>query len=159
MTNSKQNTPVESEDHVTAKAEAPKKSIYDLFGMDDDMEKKGIWIDYGDAGSFLIARAGGSNQKFANILQAKTRPYKFQIDNELIDQKVGQKLMYEAFAEAVVLGWEGVCDRNGQPIPFTKENCVKLFEDLPDLFHDLREQATKLANFRQQSLEEAAKNS
>lgn len=154
MTTSKQNqndgTQIETE---------KKTSIYDLFSTDDHMEKKGIWIDYGPAGSFLIARAGGSNQKFANILQAKTRPYKFQIDNELIDQEVGQRLMYEAFAEAVVLDWEGVCDREGNPLTCTRDNCVKLFQDLPDLFHDLREQATKLANFRHQSLEEAAKNS
>jgi hypothetical protein len=153
MTTSKQNQ------NDSAEGAEKKTSIYDLFGMDDNMEKKGIWIDYGPAGSFLIARAGGSNQKFANILQAKTRPYKFQIDNELIDQETGQRLMYEAFAEAVVLDWEGVCDRDGNPIPFSQKNCVKLFEDLPDLFHDLREQASKLANFRQQSLEEAAKNS
>jgi len=154
-------TPKQNQNESTEAVESTEKqtSIYDLFGMDDNMEKKGIWIDYGPAGSFLIARAGGSNQKFANILQAKPRPYKFQIDNELIDQKTGQRLMYEAFAEAVVLGWDGVCDREGNPIPFSEKNCVKLFEDLPDLFHDLREQASKLANFRQQSLEEAAKNS
>jgi len=66
--------------------------------------------------------------------------------------------MAEVYAETVLLGWTGVADENGTPLPFTKENCVKLLTDLPDLFRDIQEQAQRVANFRAADLEADAKN-
>jgi hypothetical protein len=31
------------------------------FKSDVDRERNGLWLDYGDAGEFLVARAGGAN--------------------------------------------------------------------------------------------------
>lgn len=138
--------------------EEPTGSIYDMFESDDNLEKKGIWVDYSGAGSFLVARAGGANQKFAKVLQAKTQPYKFQIDNDLMDEKVGRKLLIEAFVEAVLLDWKDVYDRSGVKMSCTKDNAVKLFTDLPDLFQDLQQQASKFANFRRQEIERTSGN-
>jgi len=64
----------------------------------------------------------------------------------------------EAYAEAVILGWDGVAGPDGAPLPFTRENAVKLMLDLPDLFRDVQEQATKAALFRAAADLDAEKN-
>lgn len=133
-------------------------SLYELFGTDANMEKKGIEIDYGKAGVFRIARAGGSNQRYNKVMEQLTKPYRRQIETGTIAADVQEKLLMQAFAKTVVLGWDGVKDREGNAIPFSYENCIKLFTDLPELFRDLMEQATKFHNFRHTELEEDVKN-
>jgi len=123
-------------------------SIYDAFGANESFEKDGIDLDFGPAGKFRLARAGGSNKKFAKVLEARYRPYRRQADAGTLANEVAEKLMAEAYAEAVVLGWEGVTDRNGDPIPFNKDTCIALLLELPDLFSEIREQAGQFANYR-----------
>jgi hypothetical protein len=67
-------------------------------------------------------------------------------------------MMRDVYVETVVLGWEGMLDAAGNPLPFNKENALKLFTDLPDLFQDVMEQAGKLALFREDIREDEAKN-
>lgn len=148
----------ENQDTGVESTEQP-VSIYDYFKTDDGMEQTGIWIDYGPAGSFLIARAGGKNQKFNQVLQRENRQNKFKIDNDLLSEQEGRELMYRVFAEAVVKDWQDVRDRDGRLMQCTRDNIIKLFRDLPDLFMDIQTQAQKVANFREKELEDAAKNS
>jgi len=149
----------ENESHDTDSATEQPVSIYDYFKTSESLERSGIWIDYGPAGSILIARAGGKNQKFNQVLQRENRQNKFKIDNDLMGEEEGRELLARVFAEAVVLDWENVRDEHGREMGCTRENILKLFRDLPDLFNDLQSQAQKVANFREKELEDAAKNS
>ena len=133
-------------------------NIYELFSTNEELEKQGIEIDYGSAGVFIIARAGGSNNKFAKNLEAKTRPYRRQIEAGTMDNDVGEKLLRESFVNSVLLGWRNVKDKEDNDIPYNRENALKLFEELPELFKDLQQQAMSFANFRTVELEEDAKN-
>lgn len=135
-----------------------KTSFYTVFGTDKDMEQTGIVLNYGKAGKIRIARAGGANAKFAKVLEAKMRPHRSQFENGTMDNETANDLLIEAFAEAVVLGWEGVTDAEGKEIKFSTANVVKVFKDLPELFTDVREQATKIANFRAEEVEADAGN-
>jgi len=135
------------------------KSIYDKFATDKKAEQEGIILDYGDGLKIRIARAGGSNIKYEKLVQAKLRKYERQRQLDLLDIDTLRPILREVYAEAVVLGWEGVTDRDGNEIPFTKANAIKLFEDLPDLFEDIVVQAQKAALFRQNILEAEAGNS
>ena len=60
---------------------------YKLFGSDKDVEQKGVLVNYGDF-RLRIARAGGSNQRFRRLLQAKLKPFRHQIDNDTMDEQV-----------------------------------------------------------------------
>lgn len=133
-------------------------SIYDQFQTDAEHETKGIEIDYGDGGVFRIKRAGGANNEFAKALEARTRPYRRQIEMGTIDQKVADKLLIETFVDTVLITWEGVKDREGKDIKYSKEAAVKLFTDLPELFVDIREKAMNVANFLIGNVEDDAKN-
>lgn len=133
-------------------------SLYDVFETNKDIEKTGIILDYGSAGKIKIARAGGSNVNFAKVLEQKMRPYRRQFETGAMADSVANKLLIETFAETVILGWEGVVGRDGNPLPFSRENVIQVLNDLPDLFVDLREQAMKVANFRADVVEADAGN-
>lgn len=132
-------------------------SIYKLFATDPGLEKDGFALEYGDA-TFIIARAGGANKKFQSCIERKMRPYRSAINSGTMDEKTAQKLLAEAYAEAIILAWEGVTDQDDEPLEFTKENVIKVLIDLPDLFIDIQEQSTKVANFTIAEASEDAKS-
>lgn len=122
-------------------------SPYAMFATDKDIEKKGVVIDYG-AFSITVARAGGSNVKYTKTVDALSKPYRRAIANETIAPEQVKKIMREAYAKSVVVGWTGMVDATGAPIPFTVQNCIRVFEDLDDLFSDVMEQAQRAALFK-----------
>lgn len=141
-------------------------SMYELFKTDTNLETNGIVIDYGSF-RVTIARAGGANKRFAKTLDVKTKPYRRAIQTETMDNERGLDILREVYSEAVVLNWEvkdgdgwrqGIEGPDGDILPFTKENVLATFRALPDLFHDLQEQAGKAALFRQSIREAEAGN-
>lgn len=129
-------------------------NLYNTFETNKDLERDGITLDYGfndknEPIQIRIARAGGSNTRFAKILEQKMRPYKRAIATDSLDNQVAQQLMIEAYADAVILGWTGVQDRDGNVLDFNRENVVKVLTDLPDLFYDIQAQSQKAALFRE----------
>ena len=138
-------------------------SLYKSFKTDANLEKSGIELEYGENSKgqpilIRIARAGGANSAYNKRLEVLTKPYRRQIQTETVDNKVLEKIVAQAFAETVVLGWEGVEDEDNNDLPFSVDNVVKLFTDLPDLYKDIQEQAQKTALFRQEILEADSKN-
>lgn len=133
-------------------------NLFKLFKTDEKVEKDGIILQYGDA-EFRVARAGASNTKFQKLLERKLKPYRRQLQMEMAEEKVIRGLMMEVYAETIVLDFKNVVDEDGKtPIPYSKENCLKLFQRLPDLFDDIREQSMKAALFRADIREDEAKN-
>ena len=140
-------------------------SLYKTFKTDSNLETQGIYLEYGfvddDATRpirILISRAGGSNARFAKLLEAKTKAHRRAIQTETLDSKLADRLFKEVYAEAIVLGWMNVQDAEGKDMEFTRDNVVKLFDDLPDLWADLREQSNKASLFRMETLEKDSGN-
>jgi len=141
-------------------------SMYKLFKTDPNLEKAGIVVDYGDF-RVTLARAGGGNRRFAQVLEAKTKPFKRAIQTEMMDNERGLQLLRETYAEAVILNWEvrqgedwvqGIEAPDGSVMEFSVANVLETFKNLPDLFTDLQEQASKAALFRQTVRENDAGN-
>lgn len=140
-------------------------SIYKTFQTSKDMERDGIWLDYGLLDEDVtkpirikVARSGGSNQNFAKALETKTKPHRRSIQTETIDTKIVEKLLMETFVDSVILDWTNVSDKDGNVLPFTRENVILVMTDLPDLFADIREQSAKAVLYRQEILDVDAKN-
>ena len=130
------------------------KGLYSQFKTDPEMEKSGVWVEYGENSKgepirFLIARAGGANEQYMKVLEAKAKPFRRQIQTEVIERKTLEKITRETFALTCLKGWENVEDANGNPMAYTAENVVKLLADLPELSTDLQEQATRVALYRE----------
>jgi len=141
-------------------------SMYGQFQTDTSLESQGIVIDYGTF-RITVARAGGANKRFAKTLEAKTKPFKRAIQTDTMDNERGLEILRETYAEAVVLNWEtkkdgvfvqGIESQDGGILPFNKENVVFTFQNLPDLFTDIQQQAEKSALFRKFLQEQDAKN-
>lgn len=143
-------------------------SMYQNFKTNPDLEKGGIVIDYGSF-RVTLARAGGANKKFGRLLEAKTKPLKRAIQTDTMDSDKAVDLMKEVYAETVVINWEtkvgddfvqGIEDPQDatKVLPVNKENLLTTFRNLPDLFTDLQEQATKAALFRDVIREDDVKN-
>lgn len=138
-------------------------SMYKQFKTDDALEKQGIVIDYGSF-RVTVARAGGSNKRFATLLDATSKPYRRAIQLETLPPEIADRIMREVFASAVVLNWEvnttpdadeptwtvGIEQEDGSLGPFNKEAVMAAFVALPDLFADIREQAQKASLFREE---------
>lgn len=140
--------------------------LYQQFKTDGGLEKNGIVLDYGDF-RVTIARAGGANKRFARSLEARTRPYRRAIQTETMDPERAVELLREVYAESVILRWEtqvegewksGIEAPDGTLQPFSKENVLRTLNDLPDLFQDIQDQASKAALFRETLREDDAGN-
>lgn len=138
-------------------------NLYSAFKTDSDLEKNGIVLQYGLNSKnkpieFRIARAGGANARYAKVLEHKIKPHRRMIQNGNIAEEVAMAAIRETFVETVLIGWDGVEDENNERLEFSKENALKLFIDLPDLFRDIKEQAENGSLFRAEMLDEEAKN-
>lgn len=137
-----------------------------MFKTDDKIETEvGVIIDYGDF-RVRIARAGGSNKKYAKLVRELFKPYERQMDNNCMDQDVARSLMATAYSQTIVLGFEvkgekgfvpGIPQEDGSVAPFTPANVKAILLQLPDFFADIQDQANKMALFRAQELEAEAK--
>jgi hypothetical protein len=132
-------------------------SLYNLFETNEDRELDGfdLIIYDGDVEiKFVLARAGGSNRKFANRLQALTRPYQRSMENGTMPEDKAAALMAQAIAETIILDWENVADRNGDMMEYSPARAKQLLIDLPDLRQIIMEEASKASNFIAKEVEE-----
>jgi hypothetical protein len=134
-------------------------STYGTFQTSTEFETSGITLDFGGAGKVKIARAGGANQRYKKRMQQLTKPHRRAIQLGTLDDKVFDDIVTEAYIDTIILGWEGITDRDGKDIAFNKQNAMKLFADLPDFFSLIVKSAENAALFRVDQLEGDAKNS
>lgn len=154
--------------------------LYRTFETDTDLEREGILVNFGSV-KFSLARAGGRNKAFRDLFNAKAKKHRVELDNETLSDEVADRIMAEAYAEAVVLGWwtrkedengdpildkkgeeqwdDHIVNREGKKVKYSVDECVKLLLDLPDLFQTLQSYAQKAANFRKEFEEEDEGNS
>jgi hypothetical protein len=132
---------------------------YGAYETDPDLEKGGVTFSLGSKGTFKLARAGGANQRYKETVRKLTQPYRRQIANGTIDPEQADALLAKAFARSVIVGWEGVTGRDGEPMDFTVANAEKLLTDLPDLFADLRSLAEDMNAYRKEDVEAEGKPS
>lgn len=142
-----------------------------LFKTDKRHETEGVVLDYGET-RIRVARAGGANKPYLKALDRATKPFRRAIATGAFSDERATGILREVYAKTIVLNWEtkrggewlvgidpedlGVEGAELQPV--TQENVVKVFENLPDLFTDVRQQAESMALFRTELDEAAAGN-
>ena len=135
-------------------------NLYDMYKTDTGKERdKGVELEFPGGAKIWVRRAGGQNTAYEKALEAVMRPYRRQIRQNMLEEGKAQELEAIAYARGVIIDWEGVTDEEGNALEFTEANAIKLFADLPDLFSEVKQQATDLSNFRREQQESDAKNS
>ncbi len=138
-------------------------SLYNQFATNKEAEVEGVEVQYGanadgSIPSFRISRMSKANKKYTKALERATRPHRRAIELETMNNDLAERLFMGVFVDTVLLGWNNIQDREGNNIAFNKENAMKLFEDLPELYDDLQEKAKKASLFREEAIEEEAGN-
>ena len=124
------------------------ETLYSVYQADSALESEiGIELNFGPA-QFIVKRAGGSNKQYQSVLRTLSTPYRRQIQNETIDPDKLNQMFMRVYARSVVLGWKNVTDREGNELPFSEANFIKIMTDLPDLWRQLQEECDRLTNFR-----------
>jgi hypothetical protein len=130
-------------------------SLYDIFETNSGAESEGIWVPVGPA-RFKLARAGGANENFIKTATKRLKP--FAASFETLPKKTADEIAIGIFVDAILLDWEGVADRSGASVPYSKEAAKKLLTELPNLYLTLRAESEKMSNFSQANLDAAAGN-
>lgn len=142
-------------------------SLYTQFKTDPVLEQDGVLIDYQDF-RLRLRRSGGSNKRYAVAFQKAMKPWRNKdIDKE--DVSVRRDLLVHVFVEACYVehSWEtkvgkeylrGVETEQGEVLPGTFDNVLKLLKDLPDLAQALAREAEDIDHYLAASTKAAVEN-
>lgn len=146
-------------------------SLRKTFKTDLNAETEGVWVEtaVNDHNNLPIkvklSRMSKANKRYTKKLDLVTKPHMSAIQNDAMDNGLADKMLREVFADTILLGWENLPtseltgnDNDVDDLPFTRENALALFEELPGLYDDWEALAKKSAIFREVEKEKAAKN-
>ena len=123
-----------------------------LFKTSPKAEAEGVALDYCDFW-IKVTRAGATNARFKKLFDKAMKPHRRAVANDTMNNEVAERITREVWAESIVLGWgsklgDGLMPYQGEALTFNVPNCIRLFDELPDLFIDVREQSMKLGLFQ-----------
>ncbi len=122
---------------------------------DGGAETQGITIKISDTVSFRCRRAGGRNMLYERALSKHSRPYMRRIRNGIMgNDELKWKILLPTYLDAVIIGWDGVTDEEGDDVPFGRGTCSEYLEAFPNVFDELVSIASDMAAFRAQEDEE-----
>lgn len=147
------------------------KSLRTAFKTSPKLETEGVFLEMANA-RLKLARAGGSNVKFNAAMAKIAEQHKRAIQNGLLSDDKAKKMLYEAYAEHVVLSWEtnvGTDDNpewregiegpeDGVLIAVTFDNIVATFAELHDFFLEVKQTAESVQAFREDLIKHIAGN-
>lgn len=135
-----------------------------------EIENAGITIelaknDDGSMASVLIARTGKSNKAYQVALAAAFKPHARAQKLGTLSDEVAESVYRDVWIRTILKGWSFVpmSDVTGNEADegyadFSHENAKLLFDNLPELYDDLVDKSGMQSLFREQALEEDAKN-
>jgi len=122
------------------------------FKTDRAREREGVWVDIGDGARVLIARLNNERHKQTFLEVAK--PYKVQLRNGTLQEDVAARLLRQCYSKAILLGWEGMQDDEGNDIPYSEEKAEE-FLAIPDFMSMVEEYASSRELYRREEQEQA----
>lgn len=106
--------------------------IFQLYATDSAIEEKGreFTEEFGGESTFLIARAG--NRSYQRMIQQQFEAHRHILElKETPEQEeaaatLNEKLIARVMAKTILLGWHGNVQYQGQALPYSYENAVKI---------------------------------
>jgi hypothetical protein len=140
--------------------------------IDAALVREGVWTDFiimgvGEPVEISLRLAlmnAGQNPTYKAALQKALDPFERMLavykDGKDIPKALADKINAvgrRVFCEQIVLDWKGPT-KNGQPVAYTPEGGMALFDEYPELLAQAEAEAQKFARYRVALLEEAAGN-
>lgn len=126
-----------------------KTNLDKLFKTNSDLEREGVDFAIDDKTSFRLRRFNGQNPRVKAAMAAYYKPYARQVELGTLPQEKSDEISILLFIDVCLASWQGVEDENGKELPFNKENAVKIFKSLPDLFNTLWAHANNFENYKE----------
>ena len=138
-------------------------SLFEMYGANSDLQKNGVWVDFGPC-RIKIAYAGDGNPQFEQHMDRAMRPYRRFLDNsdkfptpDNIKKKIDEAFA-RVYATSVIKDWENV-RRGDEEIAYSVDAATAILMELPPFFTQVRNYAQALENFQDSNFEEDSKNS
>lgn len=135
-------------------------SIYDICETDVKAEEDGRWFKdiFGDGTNIDVCLRHITCNASINARRRIDRANrKFMVNGKYPDD-IAVKLLIEQIAEAVLIGWRGILDRDGVEIPYSKEAAVKLLSELRVFRDGVVGMSQSMDSFRVEAREDTEKN-
>ncbi len=128
--------------------------IFSKYETDESAEANGVEVPLGTA-KLLIARVGNPN--YTKKLTGLVERHKVALDIEGPEaDALNEKLLVETIADTILLGWSGVCDREGKEFPYSKDNARKALT-MKDFRQDVMKLASDMEAYKVKAEAEAGK--
>ena len=127
------------------------------YKTDKNLSENGVEVDFGDGVKVVLRRI--NSEKSKEVRRRLERPFQRMIRSNSLPDAKQEEITREQIAEAVIVSWEGVEDNQGNLIPYSKQNALKVFEWYPDFLNDIITAITERDTFKNEDREEDAKNS
>ena len=118
-------------------------------------EVEGLNKDFGDGCFIKIARIG--NSEYKKYFQKITKPYQKAIRRGVLSDEIADKLLIDAMANKIVLGWSGMTE-DDKPVEYSVENCIRILTTYTDLKDQIQEIANEMESFKAEDDEDLEKN-
>lgn len=125
-----------------------KSNLDKHFKQNNNLEKDGVWFEFGEGVKFLVRRFGGTNIEVKKSMTKYYKPVARLVEKNLLDPDKEKKIITKAFVESCLIGWKGV-ELDGKPTEYSFDAAVELFTGLPELLDTLVECAQDSENYRE----------
>ena len=118
--------------------------------VDDKAAADGTWTNYRGV-NLKIARSG--NERFTQSFLRASRPYRREITQNALDNKIAERILCEAIAEGILVDWNNF-EIDGNQIDYSVGNATELMKQDPDCREFVQEFSKDLNNYLAQDKED-----
>jgi len=99
--------------------EKKKMDIIAAFATDEKLETEGKWFPLSKTAKILVARSG--NEKFVTLLREQMKEAQLDLSSGDEAEKLAEEVLIDVMSRTVLVGWEGLTDSAGKPVPYTHD--------------------------------------
>ena len=103
------------------------------FATDEKLETEGVWHELGDGARVKVARLG--NPAWQKEYNRLPQPIRNAAQNGRLKGPLAEtfdKRNAAVLAKTILVGWDGMEDEHGQPLPYSVEAAEEALRDLKD---------------------------
>ena len=137
-------------------------SLQKMFATDPTREERGVAVRYTNF-RLTLARAGGANRRYQKELEAALRPHRMALVRGVFPTDQLDAIYRQVYASTVVVDWETVriqedgsevwvqgieMEEGAELTPFSADAVLAAFNRYPELYTDVKEQASNIQAYR-----------
>lgn len=125
-----------------------KTNLDKFFKTSNKLENEGVDFAIDETTSFRVRRFNSSNPRVKAAMASYYKPFARQIEMGTLPIEKSNEISVKLFIDCCLVSWEGI-EEDGKPIECNKENALKLFKELPDLFETLWKHANSFESYKE----------